>query len=158
MIIFNNDLHLPVLFLRILILQIPLPTLTPGTIMHDLVRENIAIDTEEALTALTLIAPGFGNSVFAGFEWFFRSTGFATSSFERHPIMVLSTGRTRTSIDSSWPLRKRCLAPKTMVLSRRARFDPIDLSPVVQWEQMMMVTCQVGAEDECEPAGWTLRG
>ena len=37
--------------------QLPLPTLAPGTIMHHLMRKDIAIDTKAPPTRLALIPP-----------------------------------------------------------------------------------------------------
>ncbi len=43
--------------------QFPLPTLTPRTIMHDLMCKNIAIDTEKPPARLALISAGLGDAV-----------------------------------------------------------------------------------------------
>lgn len=42
--------------------QNPLPTLTPRTIMHDLMSKNVAIDTELPLANPTLIPPALAHA------------------------------------------------------------------------------------------------
>ena len=56
--------------------QFSLPTLTPRTIMHNLMSKNIAINTEKPPARLALISPRLGDAGVFIWVWFHYSRKF----------------------------------------------------------------------------------
>lgn len=134
--------------------QLPLPTLAPRTIMHDLVSKYITVDAEKPATSLAFISSRLGYAIFvpcrrSSLRLILRTfcgpritTVLTLRRPEGHTLVVLSRV-TRASMPqmSVRPLRESGEASKTVFLLRCPCLCPAHFPPILQRKEVVIAPC-----------------
>lgn len=169
---------LPALLIGFLKKQSPFSALAPGAIVHDFVREDVAIDAEEAMAGAAFVAAAFAHAVgddmsppcypgccrrrARGGSVLVR--GRRNASVNRFRVVrlfggsvVRQKGRGILGPGRSFGWEGR-LAAEAGALIGSVGSLPGDFGPVLEGKEMVVATREVGAQDQGEFAGWASGG